>query len=261
MVPATGAPAINNVAAVVVVTVAFVAASVGIPILLNTALPAVPDTPVLLSVNVLDGILRYRPVVDGVPDMDPEIVKVLPKKDDFATARPPPNVAEPPFVAETASVVFPIAREPDDKTRAPVELLVLAVALLKVTIPEAAIVVAAVPDPIAPGLANVFPFRLDAFKLATFVVDATVNGAVPVEIVLVKTPDADIVVNAPELATVLPMEPGLANVLPFNVLAFKLGTFVVDATVNGAVPVLTVLVNEFAVVVLADILENKVVPP
>jgi hypothetical protein len=44
--------------------------------------------------------------------------------------------------------------------------------------------VLAVPDPIAPGAANVAPFRLLAFRLATLVVEATVNGAVPVATVL-----------------------------------------------------------------------------
>jgi hypothetical protein len=41
----------------------------------------------------------------------------------------------------------------------------------------------AVPDPIGPGAAKVAPLRLEAFKLATLVVEETVNGAVPVETV------------------------------------------------------------------------------
>jgi succinate-acetate transporter protein len=57
-------------------------------------------------------------------------------------------------------------------------------------------------EPIAPGLANVAPFKLLAFKLATLVVDATVNGAVPVVAVLV------IVVKRPVLAVVEPIAPG-----------------------------------------------------
>lgn len=39
------------------------------------------------------------------------------------------------------------------------------------------------PPPIVPGLAKVAPFREEAFKLATLVVEETTNGAVPVEIV------------------------------------------------------------------------------
>ena len=37
-----------------------------------------------------------------------------------------------------------------------------------------------VPPPIAPGAANVAPPRDAALRLATWVVDATTNGAVPV---------------------------------------------------------------------------------
>ena len=57
----------------------------------------------------------------------------------------------------------------------------------------------AVVPPIAPGAANVAPFKLAAFKLATLVVDATVNGAVPVAIVEVT------VVKRPVDAVVAPM--------------------------------------------------------
>ena len=46
-----------------------------------------------------------------------------------------------------------------------------------------------------------------AVKLATAVVDATVNGAVPVATVEVMTPDAEMVVNAPVVAVVAPTVP------------------------------------------------------
>jgi hypothetical protein len=92
----------------------------------------------------------------------------------------------------------------------------------------------AVPLPIAPGAANVAPFRLDAFKLATLVVDAITNGAVPVDTVLVICPLAEIVV-----ADTVPPDKLVA--VP-AVAAFKLATCVVLATVNGAVPVACVLV-------------------
>ena len=49
--------------------------------------------------------------------------------------------------------------------------------------------------------------------------------------------DALNVVKAPVLAVPLPIAPGAANVAPPNELAFKLATTVVEATVNGAVPV------------------------
>jgi hypothetical protein len=99
-------------------------------------------------------------------------------------------------------------------------------------------VVAAVLLPIAPGFKNVLPKTEDAFKFATFVVEDTVKGAVPVETVLVITPEALRVVNTPELGVVLPIELGLANVLPFKRLALRLATFVVLEMVKGAVPVL-----------------------
>lgn len=60
-------------------------------------------------------------------------------------------------------------------------------------------------DPIAPGLANVAPPKLLAFKLATLVVDATINGAVPVVTVLVT------VVKRPVLAVVEPIAGGLTK--------------------------------------------------
>ena len=61
--------------------------------------------------------------------------------------------------------------------------------------------------PIEPGAANVAPPNNDAFRLATTVVEATVNGAVPVARVDVMTPLAEIVVNAPVLAVPPPMGP------------------------------------------------------
>lgn len=50
---------------------------------------------------------------------------------------------------------------------------VLAVTVVKVP-------AAAVPPPIAPGAAKVAPFKEEAFRLATLVVEATTKGAVPV---------------------------------------------------------------------------------
>ena len=59
---------------------------------------------------------------------------------------------------------------------------------------------------------------------------------------------ADKVVKAPDPAVVLPIEPGAAKVAPPNVDAFRFGTFVVEDTVNGAVPVATVDTSVFAVI-------------
>ena len=64
---------------------------------------------------------------------------------------------------------------------------------------------AAVPPPIVPGVAKVAPLSEDAFKLATFVVDAITNGAVPVARVDVICPVAEIVVNFPVEAVSVPI--------------------------------------------------------
>ena len=169
-------------------------------------------------------------------------VIVVPENILFATESPPDVVNDPPFKELVASVVKFILIPPK-RVIAPTELLVLDVVFVNVTIPLADIVVAEVPLPIAPGLLNVFPFNKDAFKFAMFVVLEIDNGDVPVVTVLVITLLAEIVVNDADDAVELPIDPGFANVAPFNVLEFKLATFVVLATVNGAVPVDTVLVN------------------
>ena len=99
-----------------------------------------------------------------------------------------------------------------------------------------------VPVPIAaPGEAQSPPSTWSTFKLETFVVLAIVNGAVPVASVLVITPLAETVVNAPVLGVPLPMAPGAAKVAPLKEEAFKLATLVVLAMEKGAVPVASVL--------------------
>jgi hypothetical protein len=87
--------------------------------------------------------------------------------------------------------------------------------------------VPAVVEPIAPGEAKVAPFKLEAFRLATFVVEATVKGAVPVVSVEVITPVAEMVVNAPVLAVVAPTVPFKA---PANLVAER----IVPSNVNAA---------------------------
>jgi len=66
-------------------------------------------------------------------------------------------------------------------------------------------------------------------------------GAPSVPAERVVTPVADRVVNAPEPAVVEPIEPGEAKVAPLKLEALRFATFVVDATVSGAVPVVMVL--------------------
>ena len=130
------------------------------------------------------------------------------------------------------------------------------------------LIAAGVVPPIAPGTAIVAPFREEALRFATLVVEATVNGAVPVTNVLVTAPEAERVVNAPVLGVVAPtvplwgpekavlavivvplivegvvppIAPGAAIVAPLRDEALRFGTFVVDATVSGGVPVTIVL--------------------
>jgi hypothetical protein len=107
---------------------------------------------------------------------------------------------------------------------------------------------AAVVPPIAGGDAkyvlNPVPLTVEE---ADKVVNAPVLGLVPpiaggdAKYVLNPVPltveEADKVVNAPVLGLVPPIAPGEAKVAPFKLEAFRLGTFVVEATVNGAVPV------------------------
>jgi hypothetical protein len=63
----------------------------------------------------------------------------------------------------------------------------------------------AVPPPIAPGAAKVAPLRDDAFRLATFVVDATENGAVPVGNVDVICPENEGLVTVAKVTDPVPL--------------------------------------------------------
>lgn len=99
-----------------------------------------------------------------------------------------------------------------------------------------------VPPPIAPGLAKVAPLKVEALRFATFVVEATENGAVPVASVLVIAPVAESVVKAPVDGVPPPTAPGAANVAPLKLEALRFATLVVDAILKGAVPVASVLV-------------------
>lgn len=68
-----------------------------------------------------------------------------------------------------------------------------------------------VPEPIAPGLAKVAPFKEEAFKLATLVVEATTNGAVPEARVEVIWPEAErVVVETPVSPEKAPAEERIA---------------------------------------------------
>ena len=73
-----------------------------------------------------------------------------------------------------------------------------------------------------------------AFKLATCVVLATVNGAVPVATVDVITPDAETVVNAPVVAVVAPTVPLMfIEAVPVNPVAAPANDVAVNTPVLG----------------------------
>ena len=98
-----------------------------------------------------------------------------------------------------------------------------------VNVPLVNVALDAVVEPITPGAANVAPFNEEAFKLATLVVDAITNGAVPVATVDVICPVWDAVVNAPVDGVVAPIlilfnadivEPNATAVAPIVILLF-----------------------------------------
>ena len=100
------------------------------------------------------------------------------------------------------------------------------------------------------GLANALSVMLPVrVRVCTFPL-AAFGVIVPVVVPPVNTTSRESVavnvVNTPVDAVLDPIAPGLANVAPLMLLAFKLATLVVDDTVNGAVPVACVLVNVVA---------------
>lgn len=78
--------------------------------------------------------------------------------------------------------------------------------------------------------------------------DIIENGAVPVARVEVSTPEAARVVNDPVFGVVEPIVPGATHVDPSRRDTLRLGTTVVEETVNGAVPVPTVEIKDPVVV-------------
>ena len=90
--------------------------------------------------------------------------------------------------------------------------------------------------PIGPGEANVAPFRVAEFRFATFVVDATENGAVPVARVEVICPVALIVVKAPVLAVPAPIVAFTAPLKEVNAVKFPLFGVVAPIGPTKSVP-------------------------
>lgn len=142
-------------------------------------------------------------------------------------------------------------------------VIVPVVIVAVVNVPAAGVV-----DPIAAGAAHVEPSNNEALRLATTVVEITVNGAVPIAIVeinwvpvTVEDPtivlDAVRVVKAPVFAVVAPIGSGIAHVLPTNRDALRLGTTVVfDPTLNGAVGEATDAINWVPVIVPVQTIED-----
>jgi hypothetical protein len=111
---------------------------------------------------------------------------------DPRRVRVPGVVAEPIVLIEEAPLPKVLVR--DDPV--PRVVLPFEVRVVKAPVPG-------VPEPMAPGAAKVAPFKEEALRLATLVVEAMVNGAVPVDTVEVMTPEAERVVT-PLTAPVVP---------------------------------------------------------
>jgi hypothetical protein len=79
------------------------------------------------------------------------------------------------------------------------------------------------------------------------------NGVLNVDVVVLFVL---ILVKLPVSGVVAPIAPGTAKVAPFNVLAFKFGMFVLLATVNGAVPLVTLKFVPEPNVLEPDVLVN-----
>jgi len=165
------------------------------------------------------------------------------------------------------------------KVGVPVSTLPTVPAALRLSVEKSP--VPGVVPPMVPGAANVFPFKVEAFRLGTLVVLDTVNGAVPVAIVetnagaeillldviaLAGVPAAAgqvkvalplvpypvkmqatepetpqlFALKSPAPGVVPPIVPGAAQLFPKSSDAFRLGTFVVEVTCSGAVPIATV---------------------
>jgi hypothetical protein len=92
--------------------------------------------------------------------------------------------------------------------------------------------------------------------------DIVDNGVLNVDVVVLLVL---ILVKLPVPGVVPPIAPGTANVAPFSVLAFKFGMFVLLATVNGAVPFVTLKLvpdpNVFVPVILVNPPDPKVANP
>ncbi len=75
--------------------------------------------------------------------------------------------------------------------------------------------------PMDPGAAQVEPCSREALRLVTWVLEATVKGAIPKAVVLLRV-CAVTTVKAPVLGVLLPIVPGDSQVLPCSVAASPL---------------------------------------
>jgi len=178
------------------------------------AAPTVPDVAVLLSVNVTDDSLKYKPdVADGVPEYDDPIFTLVPTYNFFAIAAPPAVVIVPPFVELVASVVNDIPTPPDNN-KIPEELLVDPVVPDIVTEPEL-IVKPLEPDiksptynflamAAPPAVVIVPPFVELVASVANDIPKPPDNNKIPEEFVV--DPVVPDIVTAPELI-VKPFDP------------------------------------------------------
>lgn len=171
----------------------------------------IPVAPVMApavdTFNPEDAIATVEPelpiVVAAVPV---ELIKVVPR---IVVA---PLIAfVPPDAPKVLAALVPV---PNVFVReAPVPIVELPEEESVVKAPDEGVV-----EPIGPGDAKVAPFNDEAFKLATFVVEAMTSGAVPVASVEVICPEALIVV-IPESAPALMIKPLIVLVAVGAVIA------------------------------------------
>jgi hypothetical protein len=174
---------------------------------------------VLVTVNGGVPLITVLVIVD--PEIFPEAVKLV------ALAAPKIGVTSVGLVA---------------KTLLPDPVFVTETKLLEASVATAEL---AVRDEKLADVPVIAPIVVDPNVVVRTVLvnplEAVINPPAVIVLVVVR------VVKAPVLAVVPPIGPGLANVAPDNELAFKLATLVVLLTINGAVPVTTVLVKVLAV--------------
>jgi hypothetical protein len=147
----------------------WLAPTVRVPLEVNPEVAVINPEIVGVAVQEVPVTVRFPP---KDVRLDPETVKVLSKVVAPWRVKAPGVDVDPIVLTEEAPEPNVLVRdEPVPMVEAPEEVKV-------VNAPDPG-----VPEPIEPGAAKVAPFKDEALRLATLVVDETTNGAVPVDTV------------------------------------------------------------------------------